>query len=345
MAESTLSVTISTIRDEVARYLQLGRDYSALSSTLRGDIDSIVNRGLRRFYFPPQIEENRPPHQWTFLEPVATLDVGPNVVTTNTNAITSSSIVILADPVMTMSLVGQTVTVDGVARVIASVVNATTFTVDTPLSSVAPGSPVLATHNGLYPRPFPDDFGGITGFLTYEPDGLSNRDVDALEFTRESRIRLLQHRNNNPSWPTLAAVRPVKYQTPSVPATEGQRYELLVWPVPDRVYTLRYRYTVLPDAMDGTNNIFPYGGMAHGETILASCLSVAEQMAMDSKSRGTGMQMAEYMARLRASIAVDRRSTTGDNLGYVGDDSDMKYGSRRLSRHDSVRVSYNGVFY
>lgn len=342
MAESTLSITINTIRDEVARYLQLGRSYAALSSTLKGDIDSIVARGLRRFYYPQQIGDGVPPHEWTFLKPVTTIDVGDNIETTLASAVGTA--ITINEAKFFNGIVGNEITIGSTTTTIASVSSPTSCTTTTSVSESG-GVNVTVTHNGVF-RGLPDDFGGMAGKLTFDPEDLSDRQADDLSFTRESIIRSLQQNNiDDRDWPKYAAVRAIKYATPTSPATEGQRYELMVFPIPDKTYTLRYRYNVLPDNLDGTNNLYPYGGMQHGETIIASCLAVAEMMAMDAKSRGSGIQQNEFLTRLTASIAVDRRGSTADNLGYVGDASDMKYGQVELSRHGKTRILYNGVQY
>lgn len=68
MAESTLSVSINTIRRELGTFLGWGRDPTAWTSTQITDGDDVIARGLRMFYFPSVGEGQQIPHyEWSFL--------------------------------------------------------------------------------------------------------------------------------------------------------------------------------------------------------------------------------------------------------------------------------------
>ncbi len=99
--------------------------------------------------------------------------------------------------------------------------------------------------------------------------------------------------------------------------TQGQRWAISFFPVPDNQYTLTYSSNVLPSALSVTNP-FPLGGAAHGETILESCLAVAESRLQDEQ----GNHQEKFLERLQASIAVDTRDNKPAYLGYNGDASD-----------------------
>ncbi len=75
MSNALLGITREDLRREVADYLGLGRDYNSLAGGAQSQdvVDSAIRRGLRQFYYPPPIDENRRMHQWSFLRPVATL--------------------------------------------------------------------------------------------------------------------------------------------------------------------------------------------------------------------------------------------------------------------------------
>ncbi len=119
--------------------------------------------------------------------------------------------------------------------------------------------------------------------------------------------------------PELAALQPLK----GTGHNKGQRFQLYVWPTADADYGLSFTYYVNPDALTDS---FPHhmGGMAHGETVLESCLAVAEQR-LDDKSNVHSMKFRE---RLAASVSLDRRSKP-QSLGYNRDRSDL----RELNRY------------
>jgi hypothetical protein len=95
-------------------------------------------------------------------------------------------------------------------------------------------------------------------------------------------------------------------------------------------------YYVLP-AMLTSGVPYPYGGATHAETILESCLAVAEQRLDDSAA----VHSSKYRMCLEASVMADRRHRP-QLLGYNGDRSD---GRGRLTPRDRYEngVTYNGV--
>jgi hypothetical protein len=82
MAESTLTAAYNEIQAEVALFLGFGRGpiygEPAWTQQQQNDIDSCVKSGLRQFYFPAAAENESVPHDWSFLRPVATLDLPQN---------------------------------------------------------------------------------------------------------------------------------------------------------------------------------------------------------------------------------------------------------------------------
>ncbi|MDO8302148.1 MAG: hypothetical protein Q7T18_02805 [Sedimentisphaerales bacterium] len=172
----------------------------------------------------------------------------------------------------------------------------------------------------------PDDFGGIEGDLTYEAG--SGRQF--VRVAGEGLVRNLQSSNSHNGAPSVAAIRPKVSD-----GTTGQRFEIVFWKTPDSVYVLSYRKLILMSKLSETNP-YPLGGMQHGETILESCLSVAEQRLNDGQK---GQHWGQFMTRLAASIMYERRSFTPGFLGYNGDRSD--YGGRTNER--TTIVTYNGA--
>lgn len=80
----------------------------------------------------------------------------------------------------------------------------------------------------------------------------------------------------------------------------NQRYEVDFYPTPSVSRTLTYRYSISPDVIDATDD-YPRGGAVHAETILESCLAVAEKTLNDEE----GVHYKRFMERLAASIELD----------------------------------------
>jgi hypothetical protein len=179
----------------------------------------------------------------------------------------------------------------------------------------------------------PDDFGGIEGEITM-PSTTSR--WYALQVTGEGRVRQkYAEMPTTTGQPLMAAVRPVKGTT----ARRGQESQLYVWPIADHDYTLQFAYYVNPDHL---SKFFPYhmGGMAHAETILESCLAIAEQRLDDAATTHS----LKFKERLAASVNMDRRRKP-QNLGYNRDLSDDMDRGRVREWDWSNPVRINGVVY
>lgn len=180
--------------------------------------------------------------------------------------------------------------------------------------------------------PMPDDFGGFEGEITI----VTTAGIFwfGIQLVSEGQVREAYSRG--PTFtgrPLMASLQPLK----GTSATAGQRWQLYVYPLPDQAYTFQFQYYVLADYL---NTAFPYalGGMSHAETVLESCLAVAEQREDDM----AGVHTQNFQQRLMASIAADRRNKP-QMLGYNRDRSD---GPFRFSRnHWNDRITYQGVQY
>lgn len=186
----------------------------------------------------------------------------------------------------------------------------------------------LATVASTDTYTLPDSFGRMEGNLTFAS---ADNAYTAIKLVGEGVIRNLQQRNTSATGkPRYAAVRP-KASTGST----GQRFEILLWPTPDAVYTLTYKYAALLDKITASLP-YPVGGMPHAETILESCLAVAEMRKDDEK----GLHWTQFMERLAASVEYDKQ-INAEFFGYNGDgSSDMPH---RLDRADYIQ--YNSVTY
>lgn len=95
---------------------------------------------------------------------------------------------------------------------------------------------------------------------------------------------------------------PVKYALRQLEpdGTKGTRWEVLLYPVPRSAWEILYRYVFEPPDLD-SENIYPLGGAAHGETIQAAVLSAWECINGDY----AGVHSEEFMRQLTASVRVD----------------------------------------
>lgn len=266
MSESTLTLGFRELLSEVGQYLGYGKGDRFGDKTWtkdqRGDLESIVQSGLRQFYNPPILQGETDAYSWSFTKPTASIEIA----------------------------------------------------------------------SGASTATLPDDFGGFEGDLTIS--STSSVQWWSIPTTNEGVIR--ERHMSQPTTtgrPQMAAVQPLKGTT----GREGQRYQLYVWPLTDTSYTLRAPYYYHPKALTES---LPYalGGMGHSETILESCLAIAEQRLDDTAAIHT----MKFMERLAASVALDRRMKP-QQLGYNGDRSDMRDRDYPYRFRDFPGIRVNGV--
>lgn len=177
----------------------------------------------------------------------------------------------------------------------------------------------------------PDDFGGVEGLPTANPTSSTTQSSWPINVVGEQVVREKYTRYPSATGrPELVAVEPLA----GTSGYEGQRFRLAIYPEPDQDYNLTLTYYVNPDYLTGSK---PYamGGPQHAETILESCLAIAEQR-LDDRS---GVHTAQFLVRLAASIQADRKLKPA-LIGYNGDRSDGDYPDPRYSNRLGSRVNY-----
>lgn len=345
MAESTLTLTYTQLKTDVAHYLHLSRTVSTWSADDILTIDAIIKSGLRQFYFPPPVNNQRP-HEWSFLTPVTTIDtIAP--YSTGTIAITTSTTTVTLTTGVwpTWTATHGSLVIDTVEYVIDTRTDDThleltaTYTGDT-----LTASEYTLKHDGNYD--LPDDFGGIQGDLVIESVNYRPKIV----LVGEGRIRSLRQTSpqnvttSSTTTPYYAAVRPKVQDT-----TGGQRFEIMFFPLPNDVYTISYPMRVLPQMLVTTTVEYPYGGTSHAETIRAACIAAAEEQENGNRLGGGPVYDKKnlFMERLAASIALDDQMNGIDFYGYNGDNSDARHrdsynNNDRRRNCDHGLVTYNG---
>jgi hypothetical protein len=340
MSESTLSVTYTELKQAVGHYLAYGLDPNGWSDNQIIEIDMAIKSGLRQFYFPPKLFEDRNSHKWSFLTPVTTLDVV---------APYSTGTVAIDNGLTTMTLT------DGTWPAWASthgsiVIDSTEYTIASgPVGqeielSVAwaedteTAAEFVLKHDGNYD--LPDGFAGMIGNMVVETE---NYHPD-IKVVGEGVIRSSRQQNpqlslsGSTTGPFYAAIRPKVQVT-----TTGQRFEIMFYPLPNTALTISYAMRLLPEMLVDTTVEYPYGGMTHSETIMASCLAAAEKQRLDKH----GPLWDAYKEELSSSITSDNAMNSQQFFGYNGDNSDAihrPYNSHRDWRRgcNPGLVTYDG---
>lgn len=166
------------------------------------------------------------------------------------------------------------------------------------------GTGTLTTVSGTYQYDFPDNFDGAEGTFSFSTtDAMSG----PIRIVGEGDIRRLREgQNNSAGVPRFIAITP---KTVSA-GTVGQRFQASLWPTPNGVWSLTYKYQSHVSVLSSASP-YPLGGMAHGETILASCLHRAALEGNDDASA----YMGKFIERMNVSIQHDRQRYDREYFG------------------------------
>ena len=339
---ASLQLTLGDIREEVQRYLGYGREssFDSLAENQKGDIVSIVNRGLRQFYNPTPLPNESSSHDWSFLRGEGAIQTVAPYSTGTVSATGGTINVTGAGTSFSAAMVGRIFKSGGTIREVASRSTATAITVD--LNFVDTIAALSAYEIVAHEYTLPDDFGGIRGEIAFRDDS----GYSPLRLVNESTIRRLRTEGDyTKDVPEYVAIIPEDTDSESQTA---QKFKLSLWPFPDKAYDLLFSYTVNVKAMTTETSYsvaddlhVPVGGVYHSETILASCLAVAESIVDEFNS--PGKMQARYIERLTASISYDRRNMLPDGFGYNGDHSDRTISS--VTRRRVQNVTRNNVLF
>ncbi len=154
----------------------------------------------------------------------------------------------------------------------------------------------LLLADGAQTLELPDDYGGFEGRIVVSVAGENG--YTPVELVGPGQVRTLRAADSDATGrPLVACEEPVKGTGP----TTGQRFQLRFYPAADQEYTLEFRYKVMPDALTDERP-YIYGGAQHSETVLESCLAIAELRLDDHQ----GVHKRAFMERLAASVSMDR---------------------------------------
>jgi hypothetical protein len=344
MAESTLQLTWTEIETEIGRYLGLDRTQGNWTADEIADVAACIKRGSRQFYFPVKTDPTVLAHRWSFLRPQSTLTIWDDVVAAD--AITVSTAV-YASPVTTITASAAVFYPSMEEKSLAFDENSNTYVIDEYVSSTVvkvtgdasgeAGNTITIDSEDTFTMPW--DYGGMAADGKFTYDNAENT-LNFVTLTTDVRIRQLRAMDISSGTPWLCAIVPLK-----TAGTQGQRWEAMFHQPPNDVFVLHYRYYILPDALVDTSLEYPYGSVAHSETILESCLAIAEVREKDSAET---VHQERFLSLLQASIDHDRG--LGEPVqfyGYNRDGSDGLgdyYGHhhhRDCYRHNDL-VTFNG---
>jgi len=329
MAESTLSIDLPRLQREVGFLLGYPRDPDDFDPAQESIVNDVIDSGLRQFYFPEMLDGQSIAHEWSFFKPVLTLSTYAPYGTGTCTVTNGSAIVTFAGATIPTWVSSAAMFMfDGMPYAIATRDSGTQIT----LAAAWAGATEAGADYQVLQQDYdlPDNFGGIEGDLTY---AAADSGWNSVRVISEEQIRRRRMVNRGASYPEVCAIRPKSGFT----GANGQRFEILFDPAPNAAYTFSYRAQVLPGQLSESYP-YPLGGMAHGETILESCLSVAEQRLNGE----AGLHTVKFTKRLTSSISQDARAMTPATLGYNGDPST---GSQWAVLARGQRLTYNGVQY
>lgn len=328
MAESGLSLAWAELKQSVGFYLGHGTTIASWSAAQVALIESLVQSGVRRVYYPPAMSPETVGYEWSFLRPSTTLLIGASG--------TDGTIVGAAfDSATYVDWAAQGITTADTVYVTAPTANKGTYGI----SSVAVGAITLdespGDATGLTFRinrdpanyDLPDSFSQLIGNLHYAPDETRS---EILQISVGDLLEL-RSREDRSDYPSYVAVR-----SKSSDRTTGQRSELLLWPAPNIALTLYYAYEAYSGALSDT---YPYtlGGMHLAELYTESCLAVAEQRTNDE----VGLHTQMYQTLLLDAIARDRKKGA-KTFGPMGHRETTQERIRHGMTGGTYPLTYNG---
>lgn len=305
MAEPTSTLEYDDLRKAVGVYLGYGRTTANWTTEQQAQILDSVKNGISNFY---NVRE------WSFLKPINTVTLYADIavdsgITATCIKDNGTSTVTATDDAFYPEMVGRDIvfTKDGSTYTyeILSYTSATVITVACDTSMVG-SNPFAVSSLGRFR--LPDNFGGIEGPLTFEP----NDGYTPITVRSEKTIRDLRQGGSSSGRPAIIAVRPLPFV-----ATVGQRHEMTAWPTPNTDYVMSYKMIYAHDVVSAANK-YVLGGARHSQTIRESCLREAEITLNDE----IGIHDAKYKELLADSVANDQNASSPESLGYNSDLSD-----------------------
>jgi hypothetical protein len=309
-----LSLTFADLYKEVSNFLGLGLSPSGDKLALA---KKYANDGYRLFLMGVDPRSQRA-YQWSFLAPAASLDLWASVAAdegvtvTGVYASGTTTLTATGGAPFHPSMVGRTIAITGMGSFpISGYTSAGVIAVKGNAACTSKTFSIAADGSYGLPAGFaaiiddPCPAGAAQGFAG---SGAAPLAGGALRPRSAAYIRQLYAGGGiQTGTPQYYAVVPRAFA-----ASEGQRYDMLVWPAPVASITVCYRYRVEPDALSADGDL-PLGGPQHALTILQAALAVAEQRHNDAR----GIHTEQFERLMAFSIDLDAANKP-HNLGDSG---------------------------
>ena len=314
-----LQLQYTDIQLEVGLYLGYGSDPSQWQPEQTAQVDRIIQDGYRQFLWPPPMQDissGNPfgPINWTFLKPLGQLQTLAPINGTQTSSTTLS----LTDSAATFTASGL---ISAVIKIVcpSGAVYSRQITANTGTQATWPatgynGGAITESMAGakytVYQEDYdlPADFERLDGRLMFSPDDSRPWPIEIID---EQAIR----RRREFPMVVSCAVWACAISRHQQVGNAQQRYQLMFWPRPDKVYHLNFRYEAVPPPLSLAYP-YPAGTASLSDVLLTSCLSVAEKRIGDE----AGVYSQEFVAKIQAAALKDRQAGP-EHIGYNGNHS------------------------
>lgn len=332
MAESSLSIDYTELVTEVCRCIGWTGDSANLTVDEQARVDRIIKNGLRRFYEPQIIPGRSEPHEWSFLKPITSITVFPNVTGTVSGSGvydgSSKTTITATSASFYPTMEGHDFRFD--TSMTDYEITDYDSTTQIKVSGNASGEAADDTFTITTTRRYrlPDDYRSLESELTFAV----NEGYQPVRITSGQVIRDKEQYGPTEGKPRFAAVVPVDSD-----GALGQRFNLAVWPTPDQPYVMTFRMGALKQILSASYP-YPLGGASHSETIRQACLMVADE---DENDLSDGPHHAAYAKSLQVSVIADEKAHAAKTLGYNDDGR-----QETVTRHDTDYYVYkDGTLY
>jgi len=165
----------------------------------------------------------------------------------------------------------------------------------------------VQTSEGVADYRMADGFGKVRGDIYFSGDDIEKRPLAVVPVGT-----LLSMRRR----PETGAPRFAAFAFKSTYGTKGQYVQMMLYPTPDRAYTLSFGGEADTGRLSEARP-FPLGGPSFAELVTESCLASAEQRVNDE----AGLHTESFRNLLVSMIAKDR-GRSGAEYGFMGDRPD-----------------------
>ena len=278
MAEATGSMAFSEL------YGLLVTRFSAGTTAAKATVNLAYMRFLRSY-------------DWSFLKPVATLELWYSIAADEDNTVTSSgeggTTLTAESAIFHSTMVGATITIAEVDYTITAYTSSTVVTISAAPS--ASGATFTMTPDGTYP--LPDDFQEIEEPFSYA----ASSGYRFLNERTTKQILDMRADSDQSGYPDYYAIEPKAFV-----AATGQRWQVRVYPTPSNDVTLTYRYKVIAADMTSDGE-YPRGGGYHALTI--GYMALADEELTQGRVAGPYQVIAKDM--LDEDIRLEKERLSG----------------------------------